>query len=91
VLVGRYTQAGAGRVRVEGKVRGQPRRWSVPVELPAVAPEHAQVAQLWGRRQIHDLERHAAAADAAAEPITQVALQYGLVSAYPPSWRCSTR
>jgi Ca-activated chloride channel family protein len=82
VLVGRYTQAGAGRVRVEGKVRGQPRRWSVPVELPAVAPEHAQVAQLWGRRQIHDLERHAAAADAAAEPITQVALQYGLVSAY---------
>ena len=80
VLVGRYAAGGAGRVRVEGKVRGERRSWSLPVRLPEVEPEHAQVAQLWGRRRIHDLERRGRG-DVAAS-VTQVALQYGLVSAY---------
>lgn len=82
VLVGRYGKGGSGRVRVEGKVRGEPRSWSLPVTLPEVQVENPQVAQLWGRRKIHDLERNASVAEGAAEAVTQVALQYGLVSAY---------
>jgi len=88
ILVGRYDTPGVGTVTLSGQVRGEPWEQRLQVELPAVAPEHESLSKLWARGRIEELELDANweperfPGDAYEEAVTDLALQFGLMSPY---------
>ncbi|HSP99022.1 MAG TPA: VIT domain-containing protein [Candidatus Dormibacteraeota bacterium] len=83
VITGRYRGDGSATVRVTGRAGGETKTLAVPVEAtPEV--ERPALASVWARMKIADLEdRATVAGDTESQPqITQVALAYGLMSAY---------
>ena len=83
VITGRYEGAGPATVRIAGRAGGQPQTIAVPVDTGS-APQRPALASVWARMKIADLEDRATVAGGAeaAPQITQVALAYGLMSAY---------
>lgn len=83
VITGRYRGTGATTVRVTGSAGGETHVVTVPVDAAADA-ERPALANVWARMKIADLEDRATVGGAAesAPQITQVALNYGLMSAY---------
>lgn len=82
VVTGRYEGAGPATVRISGRAGGETRTIAVPVD--AAAGQRPALASVWARMKIADLEDAATVTDAGAvaPQITQVALAYGLMSAY---------
>ncbi len=85
IITGRYTgNANAATVRVHGKVGGEEREMIVKVNADDAANQHKGIAPVWARAKIADIDDRAtydSSADFARE-IRQVALEYGLMSAY---------
>ncbi|NNC16069.1 hypothetical protein HJC22_10045 [Corallococcus exiguus] len=83
-LVGRFTGTGDGVLRISGRVRGQVRRFDVPVHFPEVAPEHDSLKSLWARQRIEELtvEGYRGETPEVVQGITDTALQYHLMSRY---------
>ncbi|RUO90674.1 VWA domain-containing protein [Corallococcus sp. AB018] len=83
-LVGKFTGTGDGVLRISGRVRGQVRRFDVPVHFPEVAPEHDSLKSLWARQRIEELtvEGYRGETPEVVQGITDTALQYHLMSRY---------
>ncbi|NPC49263.1 hypothetical protein D7X99_15210 [Corallococcus sp. AB032C] len=83
-LVGKFTGTGDGVLRISGRVRGQVRRFDVPVHFPEVAPEHDSLKSLWARQRIEELtvEGFRGETPEVVQGITDTALQYHLMSRY---------
>ena len=84
VLTGRFQGAAATTIRVAGKVGQSEKEIRIPVELGRTAPTHPGIACVWARKRIEDLTSQTTYDTNPDLPcqIKQVALQYGLMSAY---------
>lgn len=83
-VVGRYTGSGEGVLHIRGQVRGVEREFTVPVRLPAVAPENGALESLWAREKISALteDGYRGETPALVSEITQTALEHHLMSKY---------
>jgi Ca-activated chloride channel family protein len=85
ILFGRY-EPGTGRERivVRGKVEGEPAAWPLEVHLPMRETRHDVLAKVWARRKIEELMHttYYAGSPEVEEAVTQVALDYRLMSQY---------
>jgi Ca-activated chloride channel family protein len=89
VITGRYTGSGRGTLVLKGKTPRGPFERRMEVVLPGNAPEHDVLATLWAREKIESLmsndwlaaQRGEQGADS-KEPITQLGLEYNLVTQY---------
>jgi Ca-activated chloride channel family protein len=83
-LVGKFHGTGQGLLRITGRVRGQERRFEVPLTFPESAPEHSALRSLWARQRIEELsvENFRGEKPEVVQAITATALQYGLMSKY---------
>ncbi|MBN1421469.1 MAG: VWA domain-containing protein [Planctomycetes bacterium] len=83
VLTGRFSGDEAGVVRVMGTVGGERREVRIPVD-PSCAGSHPGIASVWARRKIMTLadEEVSDPSPEIAGRIRDVALEYGLMSAY---------
>ncbi|MCP4873503.1 MAG: VWA domain-containing protein [Proteobacteria bacterium] len=84
ILVGRYTQAGEGVVRVRGKIRGREHVQEIKVTLPEVNERNEGLASLWARTVVEDLEArmYDRENEAIIEDITEICLEHRLMSKY---------
>lgn len=84
VVVGRYDKPGQGIVRVTGRIRGREHVQEIKVTFPGEQPEHAGLASLWARTVVADLEsrQYGGEVPSIVEEITELALQYRLMSRY---------
>jgi Ca-activated chloride channel family protein len=85
VVTGRFSGDGAKTIKIRGKVGNEQRETSLAVNLDDRAAQHGALAQVWARNKIAELfEQSLYETDAAALPaqIREVALEYGLMSAF---------
>ena len=84
VLAGRFNGNGNGAVRVRGKVAGEMQELALNLPTDDLAARHPGIPCVWARTRIADLAdrmTHEGNANLPTE-IKQVALEYGLMSAY---------
>ena len=84
ILTGRFKGTAATTIRVAGRVGESEKEIRIPVEFDGTAPTHPGIACVWARKRIEDLATQTTYdrnPDLPGE-IKQVALQYGLMSAY---------
>ena len=83
---GRYEKPWEGTVEVLGRIGTQPRAAKLQVTLPGPSEEHSPLPSIWARQQIKDLEieqsRAGTPLSELEQRITQLALEYSLMSAY---------
>ena len=84
ILVGRYDKPGRGSVTIRGRVRGEMVEQTIDVVLPRQQDENSALASVWARKVIDDLEsrQHGRPSKALQGEITDLALEYGLLSKY---------
>ncbi len=88
VVAGRYRGAGATKVRIEGKLGKETRRFEITVDFPEEQRDQDFVASVWAHRQVGyllDQVRLSGETPALREEIVQLAKQYGIVTPYT-SW-----
>jgi len=83
ILTGRFQGEATAPIRITGKVAGQSLGFSVPVDAETIAA-HKALPSVWGRMKIADLSDESTYRPNAELPdqIKQVALDYGLMSAF---------
>ena len=83
-LAGRFSGQGDPRIHVRGKVAGEQIEFPVPANLSDATATHAGLPSVWARMKIADLAAESTYAPNAELPdqIKQVALDYGLMSAF---------
>jgi Ca-activated chloride channel homolog len=89
VLSGRFTGAGAGTIRLKGKVAGNDYVREIPITLPETMASHDVLSSLWARRRIDDLmgqdylglQNGETKADL-KQTITQIGLEYRLMTQF---------
>ena len=71
-------------MKVRGKVGGQEREITIPVAPDSAEGKHAGIASVWARMKISDLAEQSTWQNDGnfAQLIKEVALEYGLMSAY---------
>lgn len=85
ILFGRYQDGGKAKIRLSGVAEGKPISYQLDVSLPSgEEPCHDVLAKVWARNKIEDLSAQMFYADVpeVVEEITQVALDYRLMSQY---------
>jgi Ca-activated chloride channel homolog len=89
ILIGRYTSAARGVIRLRGKLAGQKFVREIPVELPKSQTEHGVMATLWARARIDDLMGRDYAGIQSGDPepgireaITLLGLEYRLMTQF---------
>jgi Ca-activated chloride channel family protein len=84
ILTGRFQGTAGTTIRVAGKVGQSEKEIRIPVEFDSAAPTHPGIACVWARKRIEDLASQTTYDTNPDLPceIKQVALQYGLMSAY---------
>jgi len=84
VLTGRFTGQGSTRIRVSGKVGDLTEEINIPVNFQDSGAVHPGIACVWARKKIETLANQAIYDTNPDMPgqIKQVALEYGLMSAY---------
>ncbi len=89
VVVGRYGGAAKGRVRLSGRMSGRYTVREIAADLPAAAPQNAELAPLWARRRIEVLSsqdyagmQHRKMRRELEEEITQLGLTYRLMTPF---------
>ncbi|MDT8302555.1 MAG: VIT domain-containing protein [Sedimentisphaerales bacterium] len=84
ILTGRFKDQHKTTIRVSGKVSDLTQEIAIPVNLDDSASTHSGIACVWARKRIETLANQAAYdnnSDLSGQ-IKQVALEYGLMSAY---------
>ncbi len=84
ILHGRYTEPGAGAIRVRGRLAGELWSQRLDVELPQQNEHNAALASLWARARIKDLmgRMYHGEDEAIVAQVTNLALEFRLMSAY---------
>lgn len=84
ILTGRFTDVGSTRIRVTGKVGDLTQEINIPVNFQDSGAVHSGIACVWARKRIETLANQAIYDTNPDLPgqIKQVALEYGLMSAY---------
>lgn len=84
VVMGHYRGHGPVRVQLTGKIAGQERRYETRIELPEVSRLNPEIERLWAYAMIQDLHEQMRdfASNDHRQAITDIALQYGLVTEY---------
>ena len=84
ILTGRFTGEPPTTIKVRGKVGGAARELDIPVSPGSSDGRHTAIARIWARLKIADLSDASLLGDDPNLPqlIKQVALEYGLMSAY---------
>jgi len=84
ILFGRYQAGGAGKIELNGMAEGKPLSYRIDVELPSLEPAHDVLAKVWARNKIEDLMAadYYGGSPAVVEEVTNVALDYKLMSQY---------
>jgi Ca-activated chloride channel family protein len=89
VLMGRYSGAARGNIRLSGKVAGKPFERAITLNLPASEPAHDVVANMWARSKVDDLmgrdltgAQRGAIKPELREEVTQLGLDYALMTQY---------
>jgi Ca-activated chloride channel family protein len=84
ILTGRFNGRGTTTIHITGKVGGLIQEIAIPVNLDDSAATHQGITCVWARKKIEDLANRAAYDSDPDIPgeIKQVALEYGLMSAY---------
>ncbi len=85
ILKGRYKYATKGAVTLKGLLRGKPWQQIIPIDLPDTPSESGEaLPSLWARSKMDDIEidNYQHPAGNAAAQITDLALEYRLMSAY---------
>lgn len=84
ILTGRFSGSGTAKIRVHGKAGVQPVTVEIPPRLNDTAARHRGLPSVWARMKIADLaDRSTYEAQAElSDEIKQVALDYGLMSAF---------
>lgn len=80
-LVGRFSRPGSATVEVSGRIAGRPVTYQVPVELERRATNPA-IAREWARARVHRLELEESAGKDRRAAITQLGLDYALMTAH---------
>jgi Ca-activated chloride channel homolog len=88
-VTGRFTGAARGTVVLKGNAAGRPFSREIAVNLPDRRAEHDVLAKLWARtridalmRQDYDGAQRGAMAGGLQETITQLGLEYGLMTQF---------
>ncbi|HUT28441.1 MAG TPA: VIT domain-containing protein [Sedimentisphaerales bacterium] len=84
IITGKFTGEGGTTVHVTGKVGDMTQDIAIPVDLGDKQATHPGIACVWARKRIEDLANQATYDGNPDLPgeIKQVALEYGLMSAY---------
>lgn len=84
VVFGRYTGGGRYTVEISGQAEGVPVSYPLRVRFPREVAAHDVLPQVWARRKIEQLMDQTYFADApeVIEEITQIALEYRLMSQF---------
>jgi Ca-activated chloride channel family protein len=84
ILTGKFTGQGSTHIRVRGKVGNQTQEINIPVDFEDSGAVHPGIACVWARKKIETLGTQATYDTNPDLPgeIRQVALEYGLMSAY---------
>ncbi len=84
VVTGRFKGQRSTTIRVTGRVGNLDKEINVPVKLSDSSSTHPGIACVWARKRIEELDAQATYDKSADLPgeIKQVALEYGLMSAY---------
>lgn len=84
ILTGRFTDSSSTTVRVHGRVGDEAHQIALPLNPDESVAVHDGIPSVWARMKIADLADRATYVrnNDLPEQITQVALQYGLMSAY---------
>ena len=84
VITGRFKGQRSTTIRVAGRVGNLDKEISIPVKLNDASSTHPGIACVWARKRIEDLATQATYDKSTDLPgeIKQVALDYGLMSAY---------
>lgn len=84
IITGRFSGQGSTVIRVAGKVGDRTEEIAIPVDLDDSAATHQGIACVWARKRIENLANQATYDSNPDLPgeIKQVALEYGLMSAY---------
>jgi hypothetical protein len=89
VLTGRFTHAGAGVLRLKGKISGRDFVREIPVEFPEAQAQHDVLATLWARTRVDDLMsqdynglQQGNMRDDLKQTITQLGLEYRLMTQF---------
>lgn len=89
VLFGHYFEPGQAELTLRGKVNGQERVYRTQVELAEVAQDNPELERLWAfsriealQNQIDYLGSEAASTADSEQAITDLAVEYGLVTDY---------
>jgi Ca-activated chloride channel family protein len=84
IVYGRYEAGGSTTIELDGTIEGEPHTYKLKVTLADKEPAHDVLAKVWARQKIEDLSAQMFYGDdpAVVEEITQVALNYSLMSQY---------
>ncbi|MHC4363670.1 MAG: vWA domain-containing protein [Planctomycetota bacterium] len=84
IITGRFTGQGSTTIYVTGKVGDMTQDIAIPVDLADTQAAHPGIACVWARKRIEDLANQTTydGNPDLPEEIKQVALEYGLMSAY---------
>ncbi|MFA4858561.1 MAG: VIT domain-containing protein, partial [Candidatus Margulisiibacteriota bacterium] len=84
VIFGRYQKGGEATVTLKGKINCQPFSEKIKVTLPDWNPDNSVLATIWAREKIKylTLEEISGKNTQVAEDITNLALEYNLMSQY---------
>jgi len=88
VVAGRYRDGGKARVRLEGRLGKETRRFEITVDFPEEQKDQDFVASIWAHRQVGQLLdqiRLTGETTALREEVVQLAKRYGIVTPYT-SW-----
>ena len=82
ILTGRFNGGGNTTVRIVGNATGRPVELTIPAQLEDTAATHRGLPSVWARMKIGGLADQAAYENNENPQIKQVALDYGLMSAF---------
>jgi len=85
VLMGHYWGDGPAKVELQGRISGQPKRYSTQFAFPARSTDNPELERLWAYAGIEAMQQEMADFGESADlkrAATDLALEYGLVSDY---------
>ena len=85
VMFGRYTRPGEAKLRLSGRISGEERNWTVPIELPARDERFPEIERMWALERIRDMQRSIRDGEPESEyrgAIVEVGTNYSIVSDY---------